>query len=149
MCQGGCAGIWFDAHELKKLDEAHEGDPLFLENLCKTKTVDPDLGAPIQCPKCENMKLMRHFYSSARKIEVDECAKCGGFWLDSGELTTIHKMYPKEEDRKTAFRAAFKEFAPALDNMRTESKEKLERARSVDNIFRFISPSNYWWRRLE
>ena len=29
VCQGGCGGIWFDAFELQRMDEAHEpGEPL-------------------------------------------------------------------------------------------------------------------------
>jgi Zn-finger nucleic acid-binding protein len=35
------------------------------------------------------MKLHRHFFSAKRRIEVDECPNCGGYWLDAGELAQI------------------------------------------------------------
>jgi Zn-finger nucleic acid-binding protein len=41
------------------------------------------------CPRCEGIKLKRHFFSAKRRVEVDQCPNCGGYWLDSGELALI------------------------------------------------------------
>jgi Zn-finger nucleic acid-binding protein len=41
------------------------------------------------CPKCEGVKLKKHFFSAKRRVEVDECPNCGGYWLDAGELARI------------------------------------------------------------
>jgi Zn-finger nucleic acid-binding protein len=35
------------------------------------------------------MKLHRHFFSAKRRVEVDQCPNCGGYWLDAGELALI------------------------------------------------------------
>ena len=44
-----------------------------------------------ECPRCEDVKLKRRFFSRHHKIEVDECPGCGGIWLDPGELEKIRE----------------------------------------------------------
>ena len=41
----------------------------------------------MQCPRCD-AKLKA---STFEQIEVDVCEKCGGLWLDSGELEQLTK----------------------------------------------------------
>ena len=41
------------------------------------------------CPKCSGVKLKRRYFSAKRRIEIDECPGCGGYWLDAGELEKI------------------------------------------------------------
>jgi Zn-finger nucleic acid-binding protein len=88
VCQGGCGGIWFDAFELQRVDEQHEaGDPL-LELQADPKVV-VDLQRKRECPRCNGIKLHRHFFSAKRRVQVDQCPNCGGYWLDAGELAQI------------------------------------------------------------
>jgi Zn-finger nucleic acid-binding protein len=89
VCQGGCGGIWFDAFELQQVDEEHEsaGEPLM--QIPKDKRVVVDSVRKRDCPRCNGVKLHRHFFSAKRKVEVDECPNCGGYWLDAGELAAI------------------------------------------------------------
>jgi uncharacterized protein len=89
VCQGGCGGIWFDAFELQKVDEQDEtaGEPLL--SIQRDQHLVVDHTRKRQCPRCADMKLQRHFYSAARRVEVDECPSCGGLWLDGGELALI------------------------------------------------------------
>lgn len=42
-----------------------------------------DIG--LECPKCEG-KLMESDYEN---IKIDVCDKCGGVWLDAGELAQV------------------------------------------------------------
>jgi Zn-finger nucleic acid-binding protein len=42
-----------------------------------------------ECPRCSGVKLHRHFFSAKRRVEVDQCPSCGGYWLDAGELAMI------------------------------------------------------------
>jgi Zn-finger nucleic acid-binding protein len=35
------------------------------------------------------VKLHRHFFSAKRRVEVDQCPNCGGYWLDAGELALV------------------------------------------------------------
>src|SRR5215469_1619747 len=86
VCDGGCGGIWFDAFELQRVDEEDEaaGEPLL--HIQRDTNVKVDAVRKRDCQRCPEMKLQRHFFSAKRRIEVDECPNCGGYWLDAGEL---------------------------------------------------------------
>lgn len=89
VCQGGCGGIWFDAFELQRVDEEDEaaGEPLL--HIQRDPRIVIDLQRRRDCPRCAAMRLHRHFFSGKRKVEIDQCPNCGGYWLDAGELAQI------------------------------------------------------------
>jgi Zn-finger nucleic acid-binding protein len=89
VCAGGCGGIWFDAFELQRVDDEIEstGDPLL--QIQRDKKIHVDQTRKRNCPRCADMKLMRHLFSPKSHVEVDECPGCGGYWLDDGELAKI------------------------------------------------------------
>jgi Zn-finger nucleic acid-binding protein len=41
------------------------------------------------CPRCDGVKLKRHFFSARKSVEVDQCPSCNGYWLDAGELEKV------------------------------------------------------------
>jgi Zn-finger nucleic acid-binding protein len=144
VCRGGCGGMWFDRFEIQKVDEPHEHEGEGLLDVEIDESITVDHSERRTCPKCVDMIMMRHFFSVRRQVEVDECPKCAGFWLDSGELTRIRRQFGSEEERKRATDEYFSEIlAGELGAMRSESQEKLEKARKIAGIFRFISPSYY------
>src|SRR5579862_1936553 len=89
VCQGGCGGIWFDAFELERVDEEGEvaGEPLL--HISRDERIAVDASRKRDCPRCEGVRLHRHFFSAKRRVQVDQCPNCGGYWLDSGELADI------------------------------------------------------------
>jgi Zn-finger nucleic acid-binding protein len=89
VCQGGCGGIWFDAFELQRVDEEGElaGEPLL--HIKRDERIVVDTSRKRDCPKCAGVRLYRHFFSPKKRVEVDECPNCGGYWLDAGELAQI------------------------------------------------------------
>ena len=89
VCQGGCGGIWFDAFELQKVDEENEslGEPLL--HIRRNERLTVDQSRKRECPRCAGIKLHRHFFSAKRRVEVDQCPNCGGYWLDAGELALV------------------------------------------------------------
>ena len=89
VCQGGCAGIWFDAFELQQVDEEDEaaGEPLL--NIQRDERLVLDRSRKRECPLCPDVKLHRLFFSAKRRVEVDQCPNCAGYWLDAGELALI------------------------------------------------------------
>lgn len=89
VCRRGCGGIWFDAFELQRVDEEEEvaGEPLLHLPRDQRITVDP--ARKRECPRCAGVKLHRHFFSAKRRVEVDQCPNCSGYWLDAGELELI------------------------------------------------------------
>jgi Zn-finger nucleic acid-binding protein len=89
VCHGSCGGIWFDAFELQRVDEEDEagGEPLL--HIERHPNVKVDAVRKRDCPRCPDVKLHRHFFSAKRRVEVDQCPNCGGYWLDAGELAQI------------------------------------------------------------
>lgn len=89
VCQRGCGGIWFDAFELERVDEEGEvaGEPLLY--LKRDERLAVDMNRKRDCPRCEGVRLHRHFFSAKRRVQVDQCPNCGGYWLDAGELAQI------------------------------------------------------------
>lgn len=88
-CAGGCGGIWFDAHELQRVDERHEVQCEHLLRIQRDPRLVVDFSRKRSCPRCEGIKLKRHFFSAQKRVEVDHCPGCGGYWLDAGELEKI------------------------------------------------------------
>lgn len=101
-CRGGCGGIWFDQFELQKVDERHEteGNPLLHLEIDPSIVVDPSRKR--NCPRCEGVKLMRHFFSPEKRVKVDQCPNCGGYWLDAGELAAIQHEKAAASSRQPA-----------------------------------------------
>ncbi len=144
VCDGGCAGIWFDNFELKKFDEPAEDADAILLNIKRDDSVVLDPGKKRLCPKCGNVVMMRHFFSPKREIEVDECPSCGGYWLDAGELATIRNQYETEMESRQAADQYFDEiFGQKLHEMEARSQGDLSRARRIARIFRLFCPSYY------
>ena len=144
VCKGGCGGIWFDNFELKKFDEPHEsaGEEL-LDVECDTGLV-LDRTKKFNCPKCNDIVMMRHFFSVKKEVQVDECPGCGGFWLDAGELRKIRSLFNTEEERHRAADEYFTEvFGDELNAMQAEDEAKLAKSQKIANMFRFICPTYY------
>ena len=89
VCRGGCGGIWFDGYELQQVDDADETAGETLLQIPRDPNLHVDASRKRECPQCQQVKLKRHLFSPAIKVEVDECPGCGGFWLDAGELQQI------------------------------------------------------------
>jgi Zn-finger nucleic acid-binding protein len=139
-----CGGVWFDNFELNQFDEAHEdaGEELskLLNKYCKDGI---DVDKKILCPCCETVTLQRHYFSIKKTVEIDECPKCGGVWLDPGELEKIRNEYATEKERKEKGIQFVDEI---YEN--SELKRKLDRRKSanipksslLESIFKFLRP---------
>ena len=144
VCNNGCAGIWFDNHELQHVDEQHEAAGESLLQIAKNPQTSVDHSEKRFCPKCESQKMMKHFMSVKREGEVDECPNCGGFWLDAGELGQIRDQFETQADREQAAHAYFSDtFGDEIETMLAQGGEKRKRAGSIARMFRFVCPSYY------
>ena len=101
VCRNGCGGIWFDNFELEKVDEQHETAGEALLDIERDETIKVDHSQIRTCPKCKDVKMMKHFSSVKREVEVDECGGCGSIWMDCGELGKIRKQYATQEERSS------------------------------------------------
>lgn len=144
VCEGGCGGIWFDRYELMRVDESDESAGESLLETARDPDLEINLARRLHCPRCPEMVMVRHFFSSKRRVVVDECPNCGGHWIDPGELRDIREEYASEEERKRAASRYFSEvFGPELAAAHAETEEDLVRARRIAHAFRFICPSYY------
>jgi len=86
LCYGGCGGIWFDAAELERVNAraATTLHTIWQIPVSNVKQTDPR-----SCPRC-NLVLERKWFSEAQQVEIDQCTKCGGIWLDAGEFSRIY-----------------------------------------------------------
>jgi len=144
VCRNGCAGIWFDNFELQRVDETHEAAGESLLQIERNPATSVDHSLKRSCPKCETQKMLKHFMSVKREVEVDECPKCGGFWLDAGELGQIRGQFETQADREQAAHAYFSDtFGGEIEKKLGQSSESHKRAGNIARMFRFICPSYY------
>jgi len=144
VCTNGCGGLWFDPYELKRVDEKHEAAGEILLQIKKNPAISVDYSKQRPCPHCEDQIMMKHFMSAKQEVEVDECANCGGIWLDAGELGQIRDQFTTEVDRERAAESYFSEtFDKELEKMLEQGEKNDKRAHNIAKIFRFICPSYY------
>jgi Zn-finger nucleic acid-binding protein len=121
-CQDGCGGIWFDNFELQQVDDQTETAGERLMELRRDPKVVVDFSRKRPCPRCADVKLQRHFFSARRKVEVDQCPNCGGYWLDAGELATIRDEKAAVEKASVAAQGFSSETIRYLYRLRSQSK---------------------------
>jgi len=144
VCKNGCGGIWFDHYEFEKIDEKHEAEGEPLLHIERNPSVKVIHGEKRKCPCCSDIVMMQHFFSVKEQVELDECPKCGGIWLDAGELANIRKLFDTEEDRKKAANELFdKLFGKQLEEIKEKSHEKVKRSRKIAKVLKFLCPSYY------
>lgn len=102
ICSNGCGGVWFDRDEITRFDEAHELLPQDILSAKRSSeyTLNP---FPRKCPRCSEQHLMRQSYDPKNPVEIDACWRCGGIWLDIGELEAIRKGGGDREAAGNAF----------------------------------------------
>lgn len=92
-----CAGIWFDAGELKQLQSSGPSAWLDLESRVAPRTEETATspGHVLKtCPQCSlPMHAYRFLYDS--NITLDECNQCGGIWVDDNELSEMAEYLAK------------------------------------------------------
>lgn len=145
VCQGGCGGLWFGRFEILKLNKKSAGTGARLLNLPRADGVRFFRDVEAICPHCATSLLLRHFFSREQDVEVCQCAKCGGFWIDSGKLASlVNSGYETEEKQKQAVASYFKTvFDQRIAKMNLHIEDVMGSARSIVKIFLFICPEKF------
>ena len=116
LCYGGCGGIWFDATELERVSARAAATLHTIWNvpITKVKVTDPRL-----CPRCPDLVLERKWFSDSKQVEIDQCARCGGIWLDAGEFSRIYDEIKEGKGQVTTplWAVAMAEAAKAVKEM--------------------------------
>ena len=90
ICMDGCGGIFFDNRELENfVGEGKDADKIL--QLFVGKTFTPaDQKEKRVCPVC-GTDMVKNYVNQAPAVQIDECYRCGGKFLDHGELEKISK----------------------------------------------------------
>jgi Zn-finger nucleic acid-binding protein len=88
ICYGGCGGIWFDQTELEHMDPRASISLFTIWRHPRTEVSSTEARI---CPRCPNEPLNRKVSSEMMRVEVGQCPKCGGLWLDEREFSKIYK----------------------------------------------------------
>ena len=145
VCQGSCAGLWFGRVEVLKLKEQSPGAGEWLLKVPRAEGVRFFRNVEAICPHCKTSLLLRHFFCRERDVEVCQCAKCGGFWVDPGELARIiEPSFLTEEKQQQAVASYFKTiFDQRIAKMNLANEDIFGSARSIVKIFLFICPAKF------
>ncbi|MFC1708836.1 zf-TFIIB domain-containing protein [Candidatus Omnitrophota bacterium] len=141
VCKDGCKGLWFDWSELVKLDEKNEGFGNALKEALNYPRINDDSRGQINCPKCKKT-MVTHKYQSSKKVNVDECYLCGGFFLDSGELKVVRDTFMSEQEEKDYIEKIVGNIPAYQKAEKDLNKEKL-RAEAVQKYTRSLRLSYY------
>ena len=84
-----CKGFWFNGGELRKILKSKHGivDEADWSSLPRTLELDSKAG---NCPRCKII-MVRVPSLQDRRINLDYCANCDGFWVDGGEMEQLEK----------------------------------------------------------
>lgn len=145
VCQGGCGGLWFSRFEWLKLDRHSHGIGERLLNVPRADGVRYFRDVEAICPYCKTSLMLRHFFSREQNVEVYQCAKCGGFWVDSGELGSIVKsIFETEEKQQQAVASYFKTiFDQRIAKMNLTNEDISGSARTIVKIYLFLCPEKF------
>jgi 2-aminomuconate deaminase len=92
-----CRGIFLHKGELNKVAEPTSGDLEF--STLDLDTFDhEDSYGPIECPECDDVIMKKVEFNIHTNIILDWCKRCGGFWLEKGELDRINEEVRKLND---------------------------------------------------
>ena len=84
-------------YEIKKINQNNFGSGGDLLKISQTEGIRLFRNVDHICPKCEMTLLLRHFFDRKRGLEVDQCARCGGIWI---EMATMLKGKESEVERE-------------------------------------------------
>lgn len=139
-CAGSCGGLWFEWNQIKKLKDRNPATGAELLHVERAEGVHVFRDVQHPCPHCIHTLLYRHCFNKPFNYEVDQCAKCGGFWLDVGALAYLPPNAPNESDRQTAD-AYFKNlFEGNLKPENLTHPDTQEAAQTIVHLFRFVTP---------
>jgi Zn-finger nucleic acid-binding protein len=146
VCESGCKGIWFDQGELRMLDEKNEGLGSALEAALRYPRDNKGQRGQIKCPKC-SIPMQIHKYKTAKEVNVDECYKCGGFFLDSGELTDIRNNHMSDAE-VNAYAEQIINTVPQYSQALKDLDAKKARLESVQK-FTKVMTVGYWKKKFQ
>jgi Zn-finger nucleic acid-binding protein len=143
VCRDGCAGVWLDCWELRKVGRSQGSEGEHLLALPARTRVEPNRVEQRFCPR-DLGPLRRHLMCDELGLEVDSCAVCAGLWIEPGQLGQIYQSTDLGEAAAADVRRALdRSLGPALEAMRRASDRSLARAEQIDRALRWLLPAQW------
>ena len=107
-----CGGMWLDDNELERIQDATErnyADEIKnLPNLVDQAYSMALAGSKpaVNCPGC-SAEMERTEHGGCSQIMIDNCPKCGGVWLDEGELKALEVFFERTASEAEEVRKGF------------------------------------------
>ena len=98
-CEDECGGLWFSHSQVKRLKNIRPGSGTSLLMIKRVDGIKVYRRVEHICPQCKTTLLFRHFFSKELDTEVNQCAKCGGFWIDVAGLAKLQSMNGQEKQK--------------------------------------------------
>ncbi len=140
VCSGSCGGLWINLTQTRKIECIKPGSGAKLLNFKLADGVKIYRGAEHPCPQCKTTLLYRHFYSRKLDTEVNQCAKCSGFWIDVGGLVKIINS-PQEEKKELIENYFTTIMDEKIAGMSLGNQDIAQAAEMITSIFNFIKPN--------
>jgi Zn-finger nucleic acid-binding protein len=141
FCKNGCKSMWFDWMELSNLDESNEGFGTALEEALKNPRANDTNRGTINCPIC-GIPMYTHRFKKALEVNVEECVNCGGFFLDSGELTVARDTHMGDEEYQEYLDGLMEE-VPGYEEQMTDLRKRQIRTEAIGKYTKYIQTSHY------
>lgn len=141
VCADGCKGIWFACGELAKLDQDNEGVGKALDDALASPRSRSERQGDLDCPACR-ISMHHHQYKAQKGVSIDECYKCGGIFIDSGELKAIRE-HPMSDADHEAYVQGLLDNVPAYQKAEHDLKRAEQRTRALRN-FGGVMRSNFF-----
>ena len=139
ICRGSCGGIWIHHSQAEKIQHLKQGVGTYLLLFKKADGVKTYRNSEHPCPNCKTTLLYRHFFSQKYDTEVNQCSKCGGFWIDVGGLTKI--LISSNKNKKALIENYFNAINDEkISKMNLANQEMVEAIKMIKDIFRFLKP---------
>ncbi len=131
-----CAGIWFDASELKRVKD---GDPTGWKEIedqiapLPDKPITPD-PAWKACPACRQPMYHYRFMLNS-DIMLDQCTACDGIWVDDGELGRMQQFLDECAKKDQKLPAEAIAMAGELEARAQMNRERAQSIMAFNHIF--------------
>ncbi len=145
ICIGGCGSLWLEILQVRRLAERLPGQGQSFLFADRAGGVRLFRNPEHPCPRCETTLLYRHCFSRRQELEIDQCSKCGGLWIDPGHLAGLGDASITSGNKKELAREFFVElFDNKVRRMNFVNDDMLEAARQIVYVFRFLTPEDYF-----
>ncbi len=141
VCAEGCGGLWLERRQVKKIPDRLPGSGIEFLTVPRAEGVHLFRDIEHPCPQCQTTLLYRHCFDRDLEMEIDQCAKCAGFWLETGTLSDItnpdRTLKERSEKAEQFFHTLMNK---KLAHMDFTNDDTLNAAQQIIDIFRFLCP---------